>query len=87
MISSRPDLFKLYTRQYGVITFFILDKNGSVSHELTRAVNTKIANIKEGFSTPGEFKGVPVIRIVVGHFHTQNEHVKRYFDVVISTAE
>ena len=50
-------------------------------------MNAKIINIKEGFTSAGEFRGVPVVRMVVGHFHTMNEHVKRYFDVVVETAK
>ena len=32
LLKSRPDLFQLHTRQFGVFTFFVLDKKGEASH-------------------------------------------------------
>jgi glutamate/tyrosine decarboxylase-like PLP-dependent enzyme len=82
LVKAHPNLFRLHTTQYGVITFECLDHNGAPSNELTKAVNAKISNIKEGFSSPGEFQGLNVVRIVVGHFHTTEEHIRAYFEAI-----
>ena len=50
-------------------------------------MNEKIVNIKEGFTSAGEFRGVPVVRMVIGHFHTTNDHVEKYFNAIIKTAQ
>jgi glutamate/tyrosine decarboxylase-like PLP-dependent enzyme len=86
VIRSRPDLFKLHTFQYAVVLFQVRGKDGSVSLDLTKSVAAKIKNIKEGFCSPAEFQGDYVLRIVVGNFHTTEEHVSAYIGRIIEVA-
>jgi hypothetical protein len=70
LILQEKTLLKLHTKQFGVINFFVLDREGRPSDHLSREVNKRVHNIKEGFSTPGEFNGQAAVRIVVGNYHT-----------------
>jgi hypothetical protein len=65
--------------QYGLVTFQVLGKDGQVSNELTKKVTAQINNIKEGFSTSGEYRGSSVVRLVIASFYTKKEHISRYF--------
>ena len=47
----------------------------------------KIKNAVEGFCTPAEYKGDYVIRIVVGNFHSEYEHINNYLDKIIEEAK
>lgn len=76
----------MHTVQYGVCSFHVLGKDGSVSNEISKKVTGKINNIKEGFSSPGSFKGNHVVRISIGNFHTTKEHIKTYFDTIVTAA-
>jgi DNA-directed RNA polymerase subunit beta len=46
------------------------DKDGNPSNALTKEAALATKNIVEGFTTPTEFKGTYVLRIVIGNFHT-----------------
>jgi len=35
------------------MTFYVLDKDGKTSDAITREVNKRVINAKEGFSSPG----------------------------------
>lgn len=86
-IRERKDLFELFSLQYTVIAFQVKDSEGKVSDKLTREVANLIKNSNEGFSSPSEFQGNFVIRIVIGNFHTSQEHIDRYFKFIVSTTE
>ena len=43
-------------------------------------------NIKEGFCSPGQFQGNYVIRIVIGNFHSTQEHIDNYINKIIEVA-
>ena len=51
---------------------------------MTKAVIDKIANIEQGFSSPGIFQDTHTIRVVVDHFHTTKEHLKQYFNAIVA---
>jgi hypothetical protein len=61
-------------------------KEGQASNELTKSVALKIKNIKEGYCSPGEFKGTYTIRIVVGNFHTSDQQVQDYIARIVHEA-
>lgn len=86
LVKEYPDIFKIHTIQYGVCSFHVLKKDGSPSNEISKQVTGKISNIKEGFSSPGTFKGNHVVRISIGNFHTTKEHIKTYFDTIVAAA-
>lgn len=46
----------------------------------------KVKNIKEGFCSPGQFQGNYVIRIVIGNFHSTQEHIDNYINKIIEVA-
>lgn len=71
LVKSHPQLFKLYTVQYALVSFQVLGKDGAPSNEITKKVTLKVNNIKEGFSNPAEYRGTSVVRMVVGSFHTK----------------
>jgi hypothetical protein len=77
----------MHTVQYGVCSFHVLGKDGSASNEISKKVTAKICNIKEGFSTPGSFKGNNVVRISIGNFHTTKQHIKTYFGTIVAAAK
>lgn len=66
-----------------MVTFRVKGQDGKASDSLTRAVAAKIKNIKEGFCSPTEFQGVYVIRIVVGNFHTEKDHIDAYIKAIV----
>lgn len=68
------------------MTFHVLDKEGQVSNELARKVTSRIHNIKEGFSSAGEFKDTHVVRLSVGSFHNSKEHILTYFEAIVQAA-
>jgi hypothetical protein len=45
-IRANSDLFKIHTIQYSLVLFQVMDKEGNVSVDLTKAVAAKIKNIK-----------------------------------------
>ena len=46
----------------------------------------KVKNIKEGFCSPGQFQNNYVIRIVIGNFHSTQEHIDNYINKIIEVA-
>ena len=86
LVDSQQGLLKIFTVQYGLVTFQVLGKDGVPSNELTKKVTGRVNNIKEGFSSPGEYRGTSVVRIVAGSFHTQKEHIARYFQAIVKVA-
>lgn len=85
-IRAHPHLFSLHTIQYTVVLFQVKDKQGNVSTELTKSVAAKVKNSREGYCSPAEFKGTYVIRIVVGNFHSTDDHVEAYIKRIIQEA-
>ena len=83
LIEGETLFFQMHTRQYGLVNFRALGKDGEPCNELTKAISAKVANIVEGFSTPGSFQDREMIRIVVGQFHTTKEQLKAYFDAIM----
>lgn len=85
-IESHPDLFSIHATIYSIVLFQVKDKNGEVSLDLTKKVAERVKNIKEGFCSPGQFQSNYVIRIVIGNFHSTQEHIDTYINKIIEVA-
>lgn len=82
-IKSLSQLFEIHAIQYGLVLFKVKGKDGKTSDKLTKSVAARIKNISEGFCTPAEFQGDYNLRIVVGNFHTTQDHINTYFNKIV----
>ena len=58
------------------------DKEGNINEPITKRVIDRIRNIDEGFLTPGVFKGVNLIRFVVGNYQSDMKIITAYYEKI-----
>lgn len=72
----------MFSRRFGILCFRVKDKEGQVSEELTKSVIEKVKNCDEGFMSPGFFKGINLIRIVVGNYQCDLKTITAYYQKI-----
>jgi glutamate/tyrosine decarboxylase-like PLP-dependent enzyme len=84
LLLGRADLFEIRYKSYSLISFRIVSKEANY---LTHQLGLAVKNIDEGFCSPSSFQDEEVIRVVIGNFHTTNEHILTYFNKIVAEAE
>lgn len=81
-ILKDKDLFEVFCKQFGIVCFRVKCKNGRVNDQLTKRVTDRVKNVDEGFMSPGHFKDVWLLRIVIGNYHSDMKTIMTYYEKI-----
>lgn len=86
MVRGDEKIFEVFSRRFGILCFRVKGKDGRLNDEVTKKVIEQVKNCDEGFMSPGLFKGINLLRIVVGNYQSDAKTIAAYYKKIREVA-
>lgn len=86
MVRGDEEIFEVFSRRFGILCFRVKGKDGRLNDGLTKKVIDQVKNSDEGFMSPGLFKGINLLRIVVGNYQSDSKTIAAYYKKIKEVA-